>query len=57
MRVRVDDKADAVYLDLTDHEIAESEEVADGIVVDYYAQGKTWGWRFPTSRRTGDLAV
>ncbi|MGB7917699.1 MAG: DUF2283 domain-containing protein [Rhodomicrobium sp.] len=33
MRVRVDHKADAVYLNLTDHEIAESEEVADGIVV------------------------
>ncbi|MGA9265535.1 MAG: DUF2283 domain-containing protein, partial [Rhodomicrobium sp.] len=29
MRVRVDHKADAVYLNLTDHEIAESEEVAD----------------------------
>ncbi len=28
MRVRVDHKADAVYLNLTDHKIAESEEIA-----------------------------
>ena len=43
MRVRVDHKADAVYLNLTDHEIAESEEVADGIVVDYDAEGRIVG--------------
>ena len=33
MRVRVDAGADAVYLNLTDRPIQESEEVADGIVV------------------------
>jgi len=43
MRVRVDHKADAVYLNLTDHDIAESEEVADGIVVDYDAEGRIVG--------------
>ncbi len=32
MRVRVDHKADAVYVNLADREIAEREEVADGIV-------------------------
>jgi hypothetical protein len=35
MRVRIDQAADAVYLNLTDRPIEGSEEVADGIVVDY----------------------
>jgi uncharacterized protein YuzE len=34
MRVRIDRNADAVYLNLTDRRIKESEEIADGIVVD-----------------------
>jgi uncharacterized protein YuzE len=58
MRVRVDHKADAVYLNLTDHEIAESEEVADGIVVDYDAEGRIVGLEIlDASRRTGDPGV
>ena len=58
MRVRVDHKADAVYLNLTDREIAKSEEVADGIVVDYDAQGRIVGLEIlDASRRTGDPAV
>ncbi len=58
MRVRVDHKADAVYLNLTDAEIAESEEVADGIVVDYDAEGRIVGLEIlDASRRTGDPAV
>ncbi len=58
MRVRVDHKADAVYLDLTDREIAESEEVADGIVVDYDAEGRIVGLEIlEASRRTGDPSV
>ncbi len=58
MRVRVDHKADAVYLDLTDREIAESEEVADGIVVDYDAEGRIVGLEIlDASRRTGDPSV
>jgi uncharacterized protein YuzE len=35
MRMRVDQGADAIYLNLTDRDIKDSEEVADGIVVDY----------------------
>jgi hypothetical protein len=35
MRVRSDREADAVYVNSTDRPIKESEEVADGIVVDY----------------------
>ena len=50
MRVRVDHKADAVYLNLTEREIAESEEVADGIVVDYDAEGRIVGLEISTLR-------
>jgi uncharacterized protein YuzE len=58
MRVRVDHEADAVYLNLTDHEIVESEEVADGIVVDYDAEGRIVGLEIlDASRRTGDPSV
>jgi uncharacterized protein YuzE len=58
MRVRVDRQAGAVYLNLTDHEIAESEEVADGIVVDYHAEGRIVGLEIlDASRRTGDPSV
>ena len=58
MRVRVDREADVVYLNLTDREIAESEEVADGIVVGYDAQGRIVGLEIlDASRRTGDPAV
>lgn len=55
MRVRVDRKADAVYLNLTDRKITESEEVADGIVVDYDAEGRLVGIEIlDASKRTGD---
>ena len=43
MRVRVDAGADAVYLNLTDRPIQQSQEVADGIVVDYDAEGRIVG--------------
>ncbi|MFZ1108097.1 MAG: DUF2283 domain-containing protein [Rhodomicrobium sp.] len=58
MRVRVDRKAGAVYVNLTGAGIAESEEVADGIVVDYDAQGRIVGLEIlDASRRTGDPSV
>jgi uncharacterized protein YuzE len=43
MRVRIDRNADAVYLNLTDRRIKESEEIADGIVVDYDDHGRIVG--------------
>ncbi|MGE0613985.1 MAG: DUF2283 domain-containing protein [Hyphomicrobiales bacterium] len=53
--MRVDRKADAVYLNLTDREIEESEEVADGIVVDYDAEGRIVGIEIlDATKRTGD---
>ena len=58
MRVRVDHGADAVYLNLTDRPIKESEEVADGIVVDYDEQGRIVGVEIlDASKRTDDPAV
>jgi uncharacterized protein YuzE len=43
MRVRVDQSADAVYLNLSDNAVVESEEVAEGIVVDFDANGRVVG--------------
>ena len=58
MRVRVDHGADAIYLDLTDRPIESSEEVADGIVVDYDAQGRIVGVEIlDASKRTEDPAT
>jgi uncharacterized protein YuzE len=53
MRVRVDQVADAVYLNLTDRPIKDSAEIADGIVVDYDDQGWIVGIEIlDASRRT-----
>jgi uncharacterized protein YuzE len=58
MRVRVDHGADAVYLNLTDRAIMESEEVADGIIVDYDNQGRIVGVEIlDACKRTDDPAV
>jgi uncharacterized protein YuzE len=58
MRVRVDHGADAVYLNLTDRAITESEEVADGIIVDYDDKGRIVGVEIlDASKRTDDPAV
>lgn len=58
MRMRVDHGADAVYLNLTDRPIRDSEEVADGIIVDYDAEGHIIGIEIlDASRRTDDPEV
>ena len=55
MRVSVDRGADAVYLNLTDAAIFDSQQVADGIVVDYNAEGRIVGIDIlDASFRTGD---
>ena len=55
MRVRIDHEADAVYINLTDHGIEDSEEVADGVIVDYDAIGNIVGVEIlDASRKTGD---
>jgi uncharacterized protein YuzE len=55
MRVRVDHAADAVYLNLTDRPIKDSEEIADGIVADYDHDGRIVGIEIlDASKRTND---
>jgi uncharacterized protein YuzE len=55
MRLRVDHAADAVYLNLTDRPIKDSDEVADGIVVDYDYEGRIVGIEIlDASKRTAD---
>jgi uncharacterized protein YuzE len=55
MRVRVDHASDVVYLNLTDRRIEESDEVAEGIIVDYGADGRIVGVEvLDAAKRTGD---
>lgn len=56
MRVRIDQQADAIYLDLTEHEIENSEEVADGIILDYDKSGRLVGIEIlDASKKAGDV--
>jgi uncharacterized protein YuzE len=58
MQVRIDHRADAVYLNLTDRPIKDSEQVADGIIVDYDAEGRIVGIEIlDASKRTDDPEV
>jgi uncharacterized protein YuzE len=58
MRVRVDQQADAVYVNLTDRSIKDSAEVADGIVIDYDDEGRIVGVEIlDASKRTEDPTV
>jgi uncharacterized protein YuzE len=58
MRVRVDHGADAITINLTDRAIKDSAEVADGIVVDYDAEGRIVGVEIlDASKRTDDPDV
>jgi uncharacterized protein YuzE len=43
MKIRVDEKADALYLRLDDSKIVDSKEVAPGVVVDYDASEQIVG--------------
>ena len=43
MKLRIDRKADALYLRLDDSKIIESEEVAPGVIVDFDSRNKVVG--------------
>lgn len=43
MTLKIDREADALYLNLRDEPVAESEEVSPGIVVDYDSAGQVVG--------------
>ena len=46
MKMNYDPKADALYIRLRKAKIQESDELADGIIVDYDAAGKPVGIEF-----------
>ena len=43
MKLRVDEKADALYLRLNEAAIVESEEVESGVILDYDRKGRVVG--------------
>ncbi len=43
MKLRVDEKADALYLRLDDSKIMESEEVSPGFILDFNEEGQIVG--------------
>jgi len=40
MKVRYDPEADAVYIRFREGEIAESDEIKEGVIIDYDSEGK-----------------
>ena len=46
MKLKIDRQNDALYFRLSDADIAESEEVRPGIIVDYDLQGRAIGVEF-----------
>ena len=56
MKLKVDEKADALYLRLDDSQILESEEVSPGIVLDFNADNQVVGVEILNlSRRSPNL--
>lgn len=54
----MDHAADAIYLNLTDRPIKDSEQIADGIVADYDDAGHIIGLEIlDASKQSGDPAV
>lgn len=51
MKTIYDQDADALYVRFADSPIVESEEVADGVVLDFDAQGKIVGFEFLDARK------
>lgn len=43
MKLKIDEKADALYFRLDDSEIVDSEEVSSGVVLDFNKEGKIVG--------------
>ena len=59
MRMKLDEEADALYIRFDEATIVESEEVSDGIILDFDADGRVVGLemlgvhrRFPTADLT-----
>ncbi len=43
MKIRIDKEDDALYFELDDVEIVESEEIQPGIILDFYQDGRLVG--------------
>lgn len=57
MRVEYDPQADAMYIRLRQGDVADSDEIRDGVVVDYDASGEVLGIELlSASRRTDNPA-
>lgn len=58
MRIRIDPSADAIYIDLVQREIASSEEVSEGIIVDYDREGRIVGVEIlDASKKSGESRI
>jgi uncharacterized protein YuzE len=58
MRLKIDEKADALYLRLDDSKVVESEEVSPGVVLDFNEQNQVIGVEIlQLSKRTPKLNV
>lgn len=56
MKLKVDEKADAMYLRLDDSDIVDSEEVSPGVVLDYNSSNQVVGVEFLNiSKRGGNI--
>ena len=54
MRVQYDPSADAMYIRLADGTVADSDEVREGVVLDYDAAGKVLGIELPNVSKRAD---
>jgi len=56
MRVQYDPETDSLYIHLTEAPAADSEEVTDGVVLDFTATGELAGIDIQHASRRTDLA-
>ncbi len=58
MKLKIDEKSDALYLRLNEDAIVESEEVQPGVILDYDAEGSVVGVELLGIRgRAGDESL
>lgn len=55
MLVRVDREADALYLELTSAGVEESEEISDGVILDYDKEGNLVGIEILNASKKGGV--
>ena len=56
MRIKIDEKADALYLRIDDSKIIESEEVTPGVIIDFNENNQVVGIEILNfSKRSSDI--